>query len=94
MFYFETVKVRNFAPLVDIDEESATGTSNCALACLLKRKIEALQGDIMEEPSTIIADCNGPRVGGKVVTVRSDALEKYLNPDNKKSKVSRVLYKI
>ena len=32
------VKVRNFAPRFGIDEESATGTSNCALACLLKNK--------------------------------------------------------
>ena len=28
-------RVRNFAPLFGIDEESATGTSNCALACAL-----------------------------------------------------------
>lgn len=28
---------RNFAPLYGIDEESATGTSNCALACYLFR---------------------------------------------------------
>lgn len=28
---------RNFAPLYGIDEESATGTSNCALACYLHR---------------------------------------------------------
>jgi PhzF family phenazine biosynthesis protein len=28
--------VRNFAPLFGIDEESATGTSNCALACALR----------------------------------------------------------
>jgi PhzF family phenazine biosynthesis protein len=28
---------RNFAPLFGIDEESATGTSNCALACLLHK---------------------------------------------------------
>ena len=28
--------VRNFAPLVGIDEEAATGTSNCALACALQ----------------------------------------------------------
>lgn len=32
------VKVRNFAPRFGIDEESATGTSNCALACLLRDK--------------------------------------------------------
>lgn len=31
----ETYWVRNFAPLLGIDEESATGTSNCALSGLL-----------------------------------------------------------
>ncbi|WP_426350779.1 PhzF family phenazine biosynthesis protein [Alloiococcus sp. CFN-8] len=30
-----TALCRNFAPLYGIDEESATGTSNCALACYL-----------------------------------------------------------
>ena len=30
-----TAICRNFAPLYGIDEESATGTSNCALACYL-----------------------------------------------------------
>jgi PhzF family phenazine biosynthesis protein len=29
------IQVRNFAPACGIDEESATGTSNCALACTL-----------------------------------------------------------
>lgn len=32
-----TAVCRNFAPLYGIDEESATGTSNCALACYLFR---------------------------------------------------------
>lgn len=32
---FCTAVCRNFAPLYGIDEESATGTSNCALACYL-----------------------------------------------------------
>lgn len=32
-----TAVCRNFAPLYGIDEESATGTSNCALACYLHR---------------------------------------------------------
>ena len=31
----ERIICRNFAPLYDVDEESATGTSNCALAGLL-----------------------------------------------------------
>lgn len=32
-----TAVCRNFAPLYGIDEESATGTSNCALACYLSK---------------------------------------------------------
>ena len=32
------IKVRNFAPRFGINEESATGTSNCALACLLRKR--------------------------------------------------------
>lgn len=32
-----TAICRNFAPLYGIDEEAATGTSNCALACYLHR---------------------------------------------------------
>ena len=31
----ENIICRNFAPLYDIDEEAATGTSNGALACYL-----------------------------------------------------------
>lgn len=34
-FNDERIICRNFAPLYDVDEESATGTSNCALAGLL-----------------------------------------------------------
>ncbi len=51
---------RNFAPLVGIDEESATGTSNGALACYLfkhyqKKDIYDLrQGYAMNLPSQII----------------------------------------
>ena len=34
---------RNFAPSFDINEEAATGTSNCALACYLYQKIHLEQ---------------------------------------------------
>lgn len=50
---------RNFAPLYGIDEESATGTSNCALACYLHRYHTAmphyqfLQGITMRHTSAI-----------------------------------------
>ena len=33
--YLNPVFVRNFVPLYGIPKESATGTSNCALACAL-----------------------------------------------------------
>lgn len=36
----DQITCRNFAPLYDIDEESATGTSNGALACFLYKNSE------------------------------------------------------
>jgi len=57
-----TAICRNFAPLYGIDEESATGTSNCALACYLfkyyKRKSQYLfeQGYHMGEISQIVVN--------------------------------------
>jgi len=52
---------RNFAPLYDVLEESATGTSNCALACylykhnIIKQKEYIIeQGYSLNEPSEII----------------------------------------
>lgn len=53
---------RNFAPLVGIDEESATGTSNGALACYLNRHVKPRehyvlrQGYSMNQPSEIIVN--------------------------------------
>ncbi len=68
LFSFETLNnstahTRNFAPLYDIDEESATGTSNGALSCYLFKyyrnfDFENLvfeQGYCMKKPSTIFA---------------------------------------
>ncbi|MFO7969624.1 MAG: PhzF family phenazine biosynthesis protein [Candidatus Izemoplasmatales bacterium] len=52
---------RNFAPLIGINEESATGTSNGALACYLykydneKNKFILRQGYSMNQPSEIIS---------------------------------------
>lgn len=54
-----TAECRNFAPLYDIEEESATGTSNCALACYLHNHLKTqghyrfLQGVSMNCPSDI-----------------------------------------
>ncbi len=44
-----TAVCRNFAPLYGIDEESATGTSNCALACYLFRHGEKRSQYIFEQ---------------------------------------------
>lgn len=55
-----TAYVRNFAPILGIDEESATGTSNCALSALLREngRVEDVfrfhQGMWMNAPSDII----------------------------------------
>ena len=61
--YGGTAHCRNFAPLYDIDEEAATGTSNGALACYLYRynkitraqanKLVFEQGYSMNRPSEI-----------------------------------------
>jgi len=57
-----TAICRNFAPLYDIDEESATGTSNCALACYLFKYVEKKsqyifeQGYNLNSPSRIIVN--------------------------------------
>lgn len=56
--------VRNFAPLLGIDEESATGTSNCALSALLDFLHQACdgftfyQGMWMAQPSIIYTKKN------------------------------------
>ena len=56
----KVVYVRNFAPLVGIDEEAATGTANGALIYYLKKnglivanEIMALQGSSLNRPSEI-----------------------------------------
>lgn len=57
-----TAICRNFAPLYDIDEESATGTSNCALACYLFKYVERKsqyifeQGYNLNNPSRIVVN--------------------------------------
>lgn len=71
----DIVYTRNFAPLVGIDEESATGTSNGALIYYLKENklikdnnIVAYQGETMNRRSQIycsINESNTIKVGGK-----------------------------
>jgi len=63
---------RNFAPRYGIDEESATGTSNGALACYLKKYINLHfsdkfiieQGYSMKRPSKIFVElrCDGDKI--------------------------------
>ncbi len=71
------VYARNFAPLVGINEECATGTSNGALGALLYKEnirngyFDVLQGEVMNELSQICVyvDDNGVKVGGKAEIV-------------------------
>jgi PhzF family phenazine biosynthesis protein len=73
----EQIFARNFAPLVGINEECATGTANGALAALLfkenvkKGYFEVLQGEAMDKLSQICiyVDENGVRLGGKAEIV-------------------------
>lgn len=66
-----TAHVRNFAPLYDIPEESATGTANAALTYYLYKQeiISAdancsfMQGESMQRPSIVETEING---GNKV----------------------------
>lgn len=59
-----TAHCRNFAPLYDIDEEAATGTSNGALTYYLylnkaiesKAKCRIIQGEAMNRPSVILTE--------------------------------------
>jgi PhzF family phenazine biosynthesis protein len=83
MFYYAGVSeatafCRNFAPLYDIDEEAATGTSNGALTFylstmgLIKEKEESIfvQGESMGKPSVIrsrIVDSHTIYIGGNAV---------------------------
>lgn len=71
-----TAHVRNFAPLYDIPEESATGTANAALTHYLQRRgliqtpvtCRFLQGEAMGRPSVVMTalDSDGSiRVGGQ-----------------------------
>ncbi len=89
VFAFETadsksMRVRNFAPLYDIDEEAATGTSNGALMAYLKRynpfcpdKMVFEQGYEMQIPSEICVYTSASGaifVGGEAVVVSKKEL--------------------
>ncbi|MBZ2404992.1 MAG: PhzF family phenazine biosynthesis protein [Liquorilactobacillus hordei] len=73
-FKDDRIICRNFAPLYDIDEESATGTSNGALACHLYENLHLHkdtyifeQGHSLKLPSEILV---------KLVTNNNDEVEK------------------
>lgn len=64
-FNNDRVICRNFAPLYEVNEESATGTSNCALAGLLFKKLNIKknlyifeQGYSLNQPSSILVKIN------------------------------------
>lgn len=65
-----TAVCRNFAPLYGIDEESATGTASCALACYLFRHHEKKEQYVFEQgysldlPSRITVNlvCSGDAI--------------------------------
>lgn len=84
-----TAVCRNFAPLYGIDEESATGTSNCALACYLfhygikQQQYIFEQGYELNNPSRIIVNIENDgteitrvRVGGNGYLVETIEISK------------------
>lgn len=77
------VHVRNFAPLYDIDEEAATGTSNGALTYYLKindiipdnSNCVFIQGEKMNRASEIRSKINGDKImvgGDAVILVKGE----------------------
>ncbi len=72
---------RNFAPIVGIEEESATGTSNGALGCYLskyvanRREYTLRQGYSMDLPSEIITHLEFTKKGISKVWVGGSATE-------------------
>lgn len=85
-FLNDRIICRNFAPLYDVDEESATGTSNCALAGLLFMKLNIKndqyvfeQGHSLNSPSIIkvkINSSDNENIDKIVVGGRSRFVEK------------------
>ena len=78
-----TAHTRNFAPLYDIDEEAATGTSNGALTYYLylngligsEDSCKIIQGEKMDRPSVILTEIDAAgdkcliKVGGSAVVL-------------------------
>ncbi|PEZ03974.1 phenazine biosynthesis protein PhzF [Bacillus sp. AFS018417] len=91
-----TAHCRNFAPLFDIPEESATGTSNAALACYLikqNKKFEKYstftfeQGYVMNKPSEVVVNVStnlGNITDVQVGGFASNFQEKYISINRNK----------
>ena len=82
-----TAHCRNFAPLYDIDEEAATGTSNGALTYYFKLNgllpeagsdgsvsCRIVQGEKMDRPSVILTDIREDADGGCLIRVGGSAV--------------------
>lgn len=70
-----TLLARNFAPVVGIHEDAATGTSAAAVSCLLRDRgavgdtVVVHQGDAIGQPSTLEVELHeGVWVGGRATT--------------------------
>lgn len=91
MFYYTplseiTAYCRNFAPLYDIEEESATGTSNAALTYYLSvlglidnsKENIFLQGEAMGKPRMIKSKMNGENIiyigGNGIISMKGQIL--------------------
>lgn len=95
-----TAHCRNFAPLFDIPEESATGTSNAALACYLikqNKKFEKYstftfeQGYVMNKPSEVVVNVStnlGNITDVQVGGFASNFQEKYISINRNKGGVN------
>lgn len=91
-----TAHCRNFAPLFDIPEESATGTSNAALACYLIKQNKEFekystftfeQGYVMNKPSEIVVNVStnfGNITEVQVGGFASNFQEKYISINRNK----------
>ncbi len=91
-----TAHCRNFAPLFDIPEESATGTSNAALACYLIRQNNNFkkhstftfeQGYVMNKPSEVVVNVStnlGNITNVQVGGFASNFQEKYISINRNK----------
>lgn len=83
-----TAVCRNFAPLYSINEEAATGTSNCALACYLHnlgirpQRYIFEQGHNLSSVSRIIVELKTAHVKSKVDLLFSAVSARFFSGEN------------